>query len=46
MDPKIIAFMMKNYPIGFTYQQFASDFKAEFFDAEQWADLFYNSGAK
>lgn len=39
-------FMFKNYPPGFTYQEFASMFKAEFFDADDWAELFANSGAK
>lgn len=30
----------------FPYQDFAPMFKAEFFDAERWADLFHKSGAK
>ena len=41
-----VDFMNKNYPPGFTYQDFAHDFTAEFFDPEEWADIFQNSGAK
>jgi alpha-L-fucosidase len=32
--------MEKNYPPNFTYQDFAKEFTAEFFDPEQWADVF------
>ena len=32
--------MNKNYPPQFTYADFAKEFTAEFFDADQWADLF------
>ncbi|KAF2884222.1 hypothetical protein ILUMI_21957 [Ignelater luminosus] len=42
----LVEFMQKNYPPGFTYQEFAKDFKAEFFDPNAWADLFKKSGAK
>lgn len=38
--------MLKHYPPGFTYQEFAKDFTAEFFDPEQWTDLFVKAGAK
>lgn len=38
--------MKKNYPPNFTYQDFAKDFTAEFFNASEWADIFANSGAK
>lgn len=38
--------MEKNYPPGFTYQEFAKDFTAEFFDPTEWADLFKKSGAR
>ncbi|XP_004923234.1 putative alpha-L-fucosidase [Bombyx mori] len=41
-----IDFMTKNYPPGFTYQEFAPAFKAEFFDPDKWADLFVKAGAK
>ncbi|KAK4877388.1 hypothetical protein RN001_009894 [Aquatica leii] len=45
-NPIIIDFMNKNYPPGFTYQEFAKDFTAEFFDPYDWANLFQLSGAK
>ncbi|KAI4469443.1 alpha-l-fucosidase [Holotrichia oblita] len=44
--PSHIDFMKKNYPPNFTYQDFAKDFKAEFYDPDQWAKLFKASGAK
>ena len=40
------AFHLKHYGANFTYQDFASQFKAELFDPEQWADLFVRSGAR
>ncbi|KAF2883464.1 hypothetical protein ILUMI_22706 [Ignelater luminosus] len=39
-------FMRNNYPPQFTYQDFARYFTAEFFNPDDWADLFENSGAK
>ena len=42
----IVDFMNKNYPPGFTYADFANEFKAQFFDPDQWADIFKASGAK
>jgi alpha-L-fucosidase len=39
-------FMSKFYPPNFTYQDFATEFKAEFFDPYQWADIFKKAGAK
>mmetsp|Transcript_21538 Transcript_21538/g.61340 ORF Transcript_21538/g.61340 Transcript_21538/m.61340 type:complete len:585 (-) Transcript_21538:224-1978(-) len=39
-------FMAKNYPPGFTYAEFAPQFRAEFFDANGWADLLAKSGAR
>lgn len=36
----------KTYGENFEYQDFAKMFKAEYFDPEQWAELFYRSGAK
>ncbi|KAK9702652.1 Alpha-L-fucosidase [Popillia japonica] len=39
-------FMEKNYPPNFTYQDFAKDFIAEFYDPAYWAQLFKASGAK
>ena len=38
--------MKENYSPGFTYQDFASLFKAEFFDPAQWVDIFNISGAR
>ena len=45
-DPSVIKFMEDNYRPGFTYADFASSFKAEFFDPDQWADILKASGAK
>jgi alpha-L-fucosidase len=45
-DSSIVAFMEKNYPPNFTYQDFAKEFTAEFYDPAQWADVFAKSGAK
>ncbi len=45
-DPKSIEFMKNNYPPRFTYQDFARDFTAEFFDPYKWADILQSSGAK
>lgn len=39
-------FHRKNYGENFTYPDFARQFKTELFDAEQWASVFRNSGAK
>jgi len=39
-------FMKKNYPPGFTYADFAPQFKAEFFNPDQWVDIFKAAGAK
>lgn len=44
-DEAINDFMKKSYP-GFTYQEFAPMFTAEFFDPKEWAKLFTQSGAK
>lgn len=39
-------FHNSQYGKNFTYQDFAPQFKAELFDAKQWAEVFKNSGAK
>lgn len=39
-------FMIDNYRPGFTYQDFASEFTAKFFQPQDWAELFKKSGAK
>ena len=36
----------RHYGEDFDYQDFAPQFRAELFDADQWADLFARSGAK
>jgi len=36
----------KYFGANFTYQDFAPMFKAEYFDPDQWAELFKKSGAK
>ncbi|KAF5278313.1 hypothetical protein FQR65_LT03582 [Abscondita terminalis] len=45
-NQNLVDFMNKNYPPGFTYQEFANEFKAEFYDPFDWANLFQASGAK
>lgn len=39
-------FMEENYPPGFSYPQFANEFKAELFNPIAWAELFEKSGAR
>ncbi|XP_015670793.1 plasma alpha-L-fucosidase isoform X1 [Protobothrops mucrosquamatus] len=41
-----VTFMKENYQPGFTYEEFGPMFTAEFFDANQWADILSASGAK
>ena len=43
---KYVEFVKKNYPPGFSYSEFAPLFKAEFFNATQWAKLVASSGAR
>lgn len=38
--------MEKNFKPGFTYQEFASQFTAEHFNANEWAKIFEDSGAR
>lgn len=42
----VVDFMKENYPPSFTYPDFAADFTAEFYNPEEWADIFKASGAK
>lgn len=44
--PGVVSFMEKNYPPDFTYADFAPMFTAEFYNADQWAEIFKASGAK
>ncbi|UJR23862.1 hypothetical protein I4U23_026835 [Adineta vaga] len=45
-NPETVAFMEKNYPADWTYADFAREFRAEFFDPNEWADILGASGAK
>lgn len=45
-EQDVVDFMNKNYPPDFTYADFGNQFKAEFFNPDDWADLFNASGAK
>ena len=44
--PDALEYMRKNYPPGFQYADFGTQFKAEFFNATKWAELVARSGAK
>jgi len=44
--PEFVEHHNKYYGEDFTYENFASQFDARFYDADQWADLFKRSGAK
>ncbi|XP_071549963.1 alpha-L-fucosidase-like [Panulirus ornatus] len=41
-----VEFMKMNYPPNFTYQDFAAQFTAEFYNPEEWASIFDASGAR
>lgn len=45
-DPETIDFIKKNYPPDWTYQDFAQQLTAEFYDPFMWVNLFLKSGAK
>ena len=45
-NPAYVDFMEQNYPPDFTYADFGPMFRAEFYDPNQWADIFKASGAK
>ena len=42
----VVDFMEKYYPPGFTYADFGKEFRAEFFNATEWANIFKAAGAK
>ncbi|XP_063398123.1 tissue alpha-L-fucosidase-like [Mytilus trossulus] len=44
--PVLVDFMKENYRPDFTYPDFAPQLTAEFFNAEEWANLLKLSGAK
>lgn len=46
LNPAYISFMLQNYPPGFTYAEFAPYFNAQFFQPDDWAEVFEASGAK
>ncbi|XP_055954218.1 alpha-L-fucosidase-like isoform X1 [Argiope bruennichi] len=41
-----VNFMKKNFKPGFSYPEFAPKFTAEFYNPEQWAEIFEAAGAK
>jgi alpha-L-fucosidase len=45
-NPALVEFMKNNYRPDFTYADFAPKFTAEFYDANEWADILEASGAK
>lgn len=45
-NPSYVSFMKSNYRSGFTYPDFADDYRAIFFNPDEWATLFQASGAK
>ncbi|KAH9388173.1 Tissue alpha-L-fucosidase [Tyrophagus putrescentiae] len=45
-EKRIVEFMRRNYPPGFTYADFGPQLTAEFFNATAWAELFRRSGAR
>ena len=45
-EQDVVDFMQKNYPPGFTYADFGPMFRAEFYNPDEWADIFAASGAK
>lgn len=42
----VLNFMQKNYRPDWTYPDFAEQFTAEFYDPNEWADIFNSSGAR
>ncbi|XP_023212399.1 alpha-L-fucosidase-like [Centruroides sculpturatus] len=44
--PQYVEFMKKNYRPNFTYPDFGPSFTAEFYDPDQWAEIFNASGAR
>ncbi|KAA3671452.1 alpha-L-fucosidase, partial [Paragonimus westermani] len=44
--PNVPAYMHEQFAPNFAYADFAREFRAEFFDPDQWAELFVDAGAK
>ena len=42
----VVKFMEENYPPNFTYQDFGSELKMEFFNASLISDIVKESGAR
>ncbi|XP_046360949.2 alpha-L-fucosidase-like [Haliotis rufescens] len=42
----VVEFMKNNYRPGFTYADFAPQFTAEFYNPDEWAEIFNASGAR
>lgn len=45
-QPNVVEFFADYYPPDITYADFANQFQATFFQPDQWASVFSNSGAK
>lgn len=44
--PELVAYVNTNKHPGFTYQDYANEFKAELFDANEWVNIFEEAGAR
>ena len=44
--PDLVKYMEDDYKPDFTYADFGKDFTNEFFNPDQWADIFNASGAR
>lgn len=44
--PNVVDYMKQQYAPNFSYEQFAAQFRAEFFNPPHWAEVFEDSGAK
>ncbi|CAG9829563.1 unnamed protein product [Diabrotica balteata] len=45
-DSEVVNYLKNYYSPNWKYQNFAKDFTAEFYDPNEWAEIFANSGAK
>ena len=43
---EVVQYMEQNYPPDFTYADFAPTFRAEFFNPDEWADIFKSAGVR
>lgn len=44
--PELVAYTKTFKPPNFAYQDYANEFKAEYFDSFEWAEIFETAGAK